>query len=284
VSKNNHEKWCLVNTPEQQTTLDVSSFCTTFIPKRERSPIDDFYSYSQDIIKLGKYEYLTANPILGRLLLLALVSGVEHYCRSILSGIIKHCPIARKHAFKLPISLYAVEYYGLDDIGFGLLEGVSFAESDVIKKQTERLTGIKIKGGTSVATTLVDFEKICQFRHAGTHSRGQLSARNLREIGFSADTDKTTRFALSVSSDEFQNTAQICHNCVQAYNRYLFRELIHRWLGEQILTGDWDTDGEKFSNLFKLFKSEIDNVAFSSPQEAYQDLKPAILDSLAHKL
>lgn len=105
-----------------------------------------------------------------------------------------------------------------------------------------------------------------------------MSARNLREIGFAAD---KTRFALSISSDEFQNTAQICHNCVQAYNRYLYRELIQRWLGHHILTGDWDTDSEKFSNLFKLFKSEIDNVALSSPQEAYQDLKPAILDSLA---
>jgi hypothetical protein len=145
VSKHD-EKWCLVNTLEQQTTsLDVSSFCTV-ASESESSPIDDFYSYSQDIIKLGKYEYLATNPILGRLLLLALVSGVELYCRSILSGIIKHCPIAKKHAFKLPISLYAVEYYGLDEIGFGLLEGVSFAESDVIKKQTERLTGIKIKG------------------------------------------------------------------------------------------------------------------------------------------
>ena len=57
-----------------------------------------------------------------------------------------------------------LEYYGLKEIGLGLLEGVSFAESDTIKKQTERLTGIKIKGGTSVTTTLIDFEKICQFR------------------------------------------------------------------------------------------------------------------------
>jgi len=280
VSKHN-EKWCLVNTPEQQTThFEVSSFCIQ-APESEPSPIDDFYSYSQDIIKLGKHDQLTNNPLLGRLLLQALMSGVELYFRSILSGIIKHCPLARKHAFDLPISLYAVEYYGLEEIGLGLLEGVSFAESDAIKKQTERLTGIKIKGGTSVATTLIDFEKICQFRHAATHSRGQLSARNLRKLGFSAD---KTRFALSVSSDAFQNTAQICHNCVQAYNRYLYRELIQRWLGHSILTGNWETDGDKFSNLFKLFKSEIDNVALSSPQEAYQDLKPAILDSLAHKL
>ncbi|HID99081.1 MAG TPA: hypothetical protein EYP59_02175 [Thiotrichaceae bacterium] len=127
------EKWCLVNTPEQQTThFDVSSFCIQ-APESEPSPIDDFYSYSQDIIKLGKHDQLTNNPLLGRLLLQALMSGVELYFRSILSGIIKHCP---------------------------------------------RLTGIKIKGGTSVATTLIDFEKICQFRHAATHSRGQLSARN----------------------------------------------------------------------------------------------------------
>jgi len=100
-----------------------------------------------------------------------------------------------------------------------------------------------------------------------------LSARNLREIGLSTD---KTRFALSVSSNELQNTAQICHNCVQAYNRYLYRELIQRWLGHHIFTGDWDTDSEKFSNLFNLFRSEIDNVA----QEAYQNLKPAILNSL----
>jgi len=280
VSKQN-EKWCLVNALEQQIThFEVSSFCTA-ASASEPSPIDDFYNYSQDITKLGKHEQLTENPILGRLLLLAFVSGVELYFRSILSGMIKCCPIAKKHAFEQPISLYAVEYYGLEEIGLGLLEGVSFAESNVIKKQTERLTGIKIKEGTSVATALTDFEKICQFRHAAAHSRGQLSARNLREIGLFAE---KTRFALSVSVYEFQNTTQICHNCVQAYNRYLYREVIQRWLGHHILTGDWDTDNEKFSRLFKLFKSEIDGVALSSPQEAYQDLKPAILDSLAKKL
>jgi len=47
------------------------------------------------------------------------------------------------------------------------------------------------------------------------------------------------------------------------------------------LTGNWETDSDKFSNLFKLFKSEIDNVALGSPQDAYLGLKPAILNSLA---
>ena len=112
----NNNKWCIVNTPEQQgTAFDVSSFCTS-MSESEPSPIDDFYTYSRDIIKLGSPSRLTENPILGRLLLLALVSGVELYFRSILSGIIKHCPIARKHAFKQQISLENVEYYGFDEI------------------------------------------------------------------------------------------------------------------------------------------------------------------------
>lgn len=275
----NDKKWCLVNTLEKQeeTAFDVSSFCTS-MSESEPSPIDDFYSYSGDIIKLGSPSQLIKNPILGRLLLLALVSGVELYFRSILSGIIKHCPIARKHAFKQQISLENVEYYGFDEIGFGLLEGVSFTSSGNIKKETRRLTDIELKNVTSsVWVSLLDFDKICQFRHATAHSRGQLSARNLRELGISVD---RTRSALSVSLKEFQNAAQICHNCVQAYNRYMYRVLIERWLGHHILIGEWDTDSEKFSNLFKLFKSEIDNVAFNLPKEAYMDLMPTILDSL----
>jgi hypothetical protein len=245
----------------------------------EPSPIDDFYRYSRDIVKLGSPSQLTENPILGRLLLLALVSGVELYFRSILSGIIKHCPIARKHAFKQQISLENVEYYGFDEIGLGLLEGVSLADSGSIKKETKRLTGIELKNGkSSVWISLLDFDKICQFRHATAHSRGQLSARNLRELGISVD--RRTRYVLSVSLKEFQNAAQICHNCVQAYNRYMYRKLIERWLGNHILIGKWKTDSKKFSNLFKLFKSEIDNVAFNLPKEAYMDLMPTILDSL----
>jgi hypothetical protein len=273
----NDKKW-LVNTLEEETAFDASSFCTS-MSESEPNPIDDFYSYSRDIIKLGSPSQLTENPILGRLLLLALVSGVELYFRSILSGIIKHCPIARKHAFKQQISLENVEYYGFDEIGLGLLEGVSLADSGSIKKETKRLTGIELKNGkSSVWISLLDFDKICQFRHATAHSRGQLSARNLRELGISVD--RTNRSALSVSLKEFQNAAQICHNCVQAYNRYMYRKFIERWLGNHILTSEWDTDSKKFSNLFKLFKSEIDNVAFNLPKEAYMGLMPAILNSL----
>ncbi len=277
----NNNKWCIVNTPEQQgTAFDVSSFCTS-MSESEPSPIDDFYTYSKDIIKLGSPSRLTENPILGRLLLLALVSGVELYFRSILSGMIKHCPIARKHAFKQQISLENVEYYGFDEIGLGLLEGVSLADSGTIKKETKRLTDIGLKDVTSsVWVSLLDFDKICQFRHATAHSRGQLSARNLRELGISVDKTDKTRSALSVSIKEFQNAAQICHNCIQAYNRYMYRALIERWLGHHILIGEWDSDSEKMSNLFKLFKSEIDNVALNSPKEAYMDLKPTILNSL----
>jgi len=277
------DRWKEINEPEDQITpFDAQQFCTQLTETEGLyNPIDDFYDYAATIITLGKPEFLIQNPILGRLLLLALVSGVELYFRSILAGMIRVCPLIHNRASELPISLYALEYYGLNDIGLGFLEGISLADSSTIIKQTERLTDIKIKKHSSVETAIADFGKICQFRHASAHSRGQLSARNLRELALSTDENK---IMLMLNFDEFQNCALICHNCVKAYNRYMYEKIVERWIAKHILTGHWAEDSEKFAALFTLFKSRKDNLGFNTAEDTYADLKPSIIDAITRNI
>lgn len=272
----NSREWHRLNLPEQSVDFQVTGFCAE-ASVIDVSPIDDFYGYSLEIIKLGAPEALGNVPVVGRLLLLGLVSGVELYFRSILSGTVAICPIARRHARHLPVSLSAVDHYGSKRIELGLLENISLAGREEIIKQTKRLTGIDIKPGSSVYKAISDFGALCHFRHAAVHSRGELSAQNLHEIGVDLS---GTHAALQVSFRDFQTVAQLCYNCVQSYNTTIFQAVVERWVGHSELCGDWSKDKQKFSPLFNLFKSKRDKTGPRNAYDAYRLLRRIIANTL----
>ena len=58
------------------------------------SPIDSFYSYIGSLVPLGKEEKPKASDVLGKVLMLGIVSATEHYFRAVLAGSIRVCPFA----------------------------------------------------------------------------------------------------------------------------------------------------------------------------------------------
>src|SRR5439155_1081418 len=102
-------------------------------------------------LTLGDQAALVASPTLGRLLVLGLVSGVELYFRAILTGLLRCCPICRGHAADQVIPFGAIDYYGSDEVEWGLFDAMSLAGATEIRTRTQRLLAIDVRPGTSVS-------------------------------------------------------------------------------------------------------------------------------------
>jgi hypothetical protein len=270
------KSWIEISAPEQALEISIRGLCCERT-EIDASPIDDFYEYISLLIPIGTIDQLAANNALGRALLLGIVSGTELYFRSILSTLINVCPVARNHASSQQLSLGAVDYYRLH-LGFGLLENVSIAGSGEIYKQTRRITGIELPKGSSVQQAVLEFEKLCELRHAATHSRGDLGHQNVRDLGLE---HRGKRFALQVNLQGLHEATGVCQNLVRAYNRFLYRQTIERWIAERVLYSQWSRDGKKFLALHQLFKSTRDHVGPDSAREAYTLLQPTLKIALA---
>lgn len=275
----NTPDWVIVCAPEKSTPLDAGRFCITSRDD-QLCPIDDFISYLQLVIPLGEPKALDDNEVLGRVLLLGIVSGTEKYFRSLLSRLIVCCPISRQAAADQMLSLHALDYYGVGQIGLGLLENTSFAGSGEIAKATKKLTGIEWKEQDSVNEAISAFEALSHLRHAAIHARGELGPRNAKALRIIPK----GRQSLIVKFAELQHAADICLNAVRAYNRYMFQRVVERWIGQKRLTGDWKKDRSEYGKLLALFGSA--EVGCSGPRfaaYAYQKIQPMVKASLKPK-
>ena len=272
-------EWVEVCRSEQSTTFKVASFCADSRLVGQ-SPIDDLIGYLGSVLRLGTKELLADNDVLGRVLLLGLVSGAEMYFRSVLAKLISVCPLCRSCASSHMLSLAAVDYYGRDDLGFGLLENVSFATQGEVLKQTKKLTGIEWDQKSSVAEAISAFESLSHFRHAAVHARGELSPRNTQELGISG----AARKCLIIRFPELQEGANVCLNAARAYNRFMYQKVFERWIGHRLFSGEWNADRGRFRKVLALFRAHEDSLG--GPAYAfhlYTKLRPAIQSALKPK-
>lgn len=257
-------RWAQICEPESSATVSAPDFCVAF-KEPLHSPIDDYYYYVQDLMKLGDNASLAASETLGRLLLLGLVTGVERYFRSVLAGAIRVCPICRAHAGDQLVSFGAVDFYGPKSLEWALFDSSSLAGADEIRSRTKKLLNIELpKGASSIEAALSEFDKLCHLRHASVHSRGRLGRGNAAALGL-GNLGANTSVALTLPT--LHAAAATCHSTVRAYNKIIFRRVMERWIGADELTGQWRRDRERFSALFDLFYSRVDQVG---PPNAYQ--------------
>lgn len=267
--------WAEVCSAEQSLRIDFNALCGQ--PSGiDASPIDDFYEYVSSLIPVGTLAQLTTNPALGHTLLLVLVSGTELYFLRVLATLINLCSLCRQAAARQSLSLGAVDYYGRD-LGLGLLENISIAGSGEVKKQTLRIIGIDIPSNSSLDEAIREFERLCELRHAATHARGHLGHQNLRDLGIDSH---RKRLALTVGVEGLHVAASVCQNVVRAYNRFIYRKVIERWIGERLLSGRWPRDRARFSKVYFLFRSTRDDHGPPTAYRAYVALRPVIRRAL----
>lgn len=259
---------------ETSIALSVNDFCG-LSDAAGCSPIDDLIGYFRSVMPLGDRETLESNNVLGRVLLLGLVSGTETYFRSLLAKIVIRCPFCCSIAGSQMMSLASAQHYGAEDLGLGILERTSFSTSGELARATQKLTGINIDARSSVATAIEQFELLCHFRHAAVHARGELNPANLAAIGIGAVGSENH---LVVRLGHLHLAAEVCLNAARAYNRFLFKGIMNRWIEKRKLTGNWTTDKQQFSRMLSFFRSREDGYGGPAYTEwLYNQLRPAIV-------
>lgn len=242
--------WPLTCKREQTVTLKANNFCTRQVSTR-LSPIDELFRQFRNILPLGTPDALSNNDVLGRILLLGIVSGAETYFRTILASLLNLCPISRSHAAPQTLPFGALDYYDKDEIGLGLLEGISFATEGELLKATRKITRIEWDPQkSSVGVAISQFESLAQFRHAAVHASGRIGQRNMSAIGLSLASQ-----SLVVRFSELQHAAEVTVNAVRAYNQFMFQKIIERWVIQGQLTGDSAQDFALTKSLVRLFCS-----------------------------
>ncbi|MFX0594014.1 hypothetical protein [Melissospora conviva] len=268
--------WDDINGAPEPVLLDAAKCCVP--ASATGSPIDDFYETTAHILTLGDPDSLRSSPTLGRLLILGLVTGTEAYFRAILLGVMTTCPLIRESIADQQIPFGSVEFYGVKNMALGLLEGVSFASGAEIKKRTRSLTGITWADNTSLGVAVETFDRVCHMRHAAVHAQGVLNRGNARALGLA-----TTAGPLHVVIDmaNLHLAAKACNSMVRAYNLFLYKSILQRWMASSLLTGTWQKDKKHFGGLFDLFCSRTDGIAPSTPYAAYRAFRPSIVRRLA---
>jgi hypothetical protein len=240
------------------------------------SPIDRYLDASRGLVVLAGQSLggapnapLAAHqPEVGRLLVLGIVAEVEMFFRGVLGELVAFCPVCIERIGDEPVPLRSVLNHGVERVGQGLFNDVSFASRRNVETQTARVSGLVIKGTTSLVRCLTDFEALCHVRHAATHSAGELGLHNRAELRLKPG----LRFSVAVNMQGFDAAAAACHNLVRAYNSSLYQHVVGRWIATQRIRKVWAADKELFGRLYHLFYSARDAVGPSTAYHAYQSL------------
>lgn len=224
------------------------------------SPLDTFYRASQDLLKVGTPPFLTANPEMGALLLVGIVSITENFFRDIFSRIIQLCPVARAASADQPVRLGSVVWHGGVDAERGAFEHLSFASADSLISTPKKFLDYSLR-----RTTVVDeFDKVCELRHGIVHSSSVLAGKNAIRLQLTA---AASPLRIVVGFGELQEAAAICTALVVSINRELFIEMARRWAKEWPHTPGWQSSQRhhRFKAVWRTFHSSVDELNGTIP-------------------
>ena len=219
----------------------------------KRSPIDDFYASRTEIIREGSSANLRRSPFLGPLLLVGLVSSTEYFIRRVIADCIDLCEMSRKTASRANLKLGSALWHGGEGISKGVMEHLSLADKDTIRKQIKDLLGYDIRPNSDSSAALIEFAKVCEFRHGIVHSSNRLPGMNAVNLGFTISGSGETP-TITIGVAELQDAASVCSTVVTSLNNELFELFAGRWAGGWVEKHD----AKKFSKLWEVFYSEFD--------------------------
>ncbi|MBC3762227.1 hypothetical protein ACUN7V_10375 [Quadrisphaera oryzae] len=120
---------------------------------------------------------------------------------------------------------------------------------------------------------LNSFDVVCHLRHSAVHARGIIGSNSRAELGLGAGTGLVR---LRLDFTLLQSVAGVCETLVRSYNRWIFSEIIGRWVDKALLNGTWKDDGALFWPLFDACRSGIDDNYPVWAFDAYSDVKEVL--------
>lgn len=250
--------------------IDTSKLFDLSYTDFERSPLDQFIKNTNalNLVWLSQ----TVSPELASIVLLGYISAVESYIRALIRGLINIDETCKIIVEAHQISFVAAMHHDKRILPEALLEEVSFASPDSIKKALTKFVGITncYDGADDLFN---EFEKISQLRHCCTHRFGKLGAKNAVALGFSTHRDCLEK-PMHLSKNDLEKTIELVRNFVKTLNNLVFRQVIERTavggkiklkdssVDAIILPWSWATQRDKkiFSKYYDLFATTTDSV------------------------
>jgi hypothetical protein len=221
------------------------------------APVDAFYTNFAAIVKAAEPAFLAQHPSIGPLMLVGCVSATENYVRDVLAQVIHICPTAQEHAAAQTVSLGTVLWHGGVIPERGVFDHLSFASADGIRQSCKKFLGYEIKKNSPLDAALVEFDNVCELRHAIVHAGAVVAGKNALRLEISA---REGLVEVRVGFDELQEAGGICSTLVAAMNSELFQLLAERWAIEWRKKKTWNPAkaDQRFLDVWKLFRSDID--------------------------
>lgn len=260
--------------PEEALDINFAALFEQSPLFTKANAISEYLTHTNELVRrLLRPEFKTDAEALA-LILLGVISSTEFYFRRALSTSLTLCPFCTVHTRQMTVPLVSYQYYRnqLDAVSFSALEHKSLAGAKEIKSEIARYTGFQIKGSSSAEKALDQFGKLCEVRHSAVHARGFLSS--LSACTLSLDVSSTRK--LRVSQSSVLDLVKVCHNAVRAVNRFLFTEILDRWIGQMYLTGVWNKDKKPFSALYASFVVTAEAKHGGNAAKAYKEVQAAI--------
>jgi hypothetical protein len=235
---------------------DIGNYVHSLSPF-SNSPIDRFYKSTRKFLQVGSQNFIAANPFIGPLLLVGIVSSTENYFRDLLSMVIHICPLCKKISADNSIKFGSVLWHKGINIERGALEHISFADHKNIKRQVKKFTGYQIKDNGPSDTVIEEYSKVCELRHGIVHSNLEFAGINAIKLEL---LNISSPSRIKVEYTELQECASVCTTLVASFNTEFFEEMAKRWAVEWPNSPSWDNQKAniKFREIWNLFHSSID--------------------------
>lgn len=244
------------------------------------APIDQYFHYSEGLIRHGNQQLLDTNSEIANLLFVGIISHTENYFRELFARLLHICPTSQHKSAGRDIKLGSAMWHQGGGIERGAFEAFSFASSENIIDTIRKYFDISIDSKSDSFALLAEFDQLCELRHAIVHSGNTMSGKNAIKLKLPR-TSNTLRVELNFIT--FQEVSSVCTSLVCSLNAELFRAFAIRWKDDwpkRVHGWNGSSQSRAFSSLWSLFNSQTDNqrrtvsLALSKEQCKAEILKP----------
>jgi hypothetical protein len=276
------------NHPARTIPVQWSNFLAPQPPAgQDLSAIDEFYTTHRGLNVLAGFasgEVLQKNlrPLMADQVLLGYVSATEQFLRRLMASTVRLCPHTRARVAAQQIPFSAIDYYHAEEIEHALMERVSFSEPGKVAAALSQRLGVQVLRSSSLERAILEFERLCQLRHALVHSRGVINSSNAQ--GFDLPASRS-QFTVSASEVELQAAAGVCIDLVREVNDATAKSVLWCWLREGTVTGRKRQDKARLTKYLATYSSTLDRTdGVEAPSlEFLVRSCSAVLDDLAQK-
>lgn len=207
-----------------------------------KSAIDEFYaSTNATLTKIDPAFLANYGDDIAGLLFVGLISSTENYFRDILGFILSTCPVAQAHAADEKVQLGSLLWAENELQNRAAFEFLPFSSAASVRSAVTKFCNYQIKKNGTFDLMLMEFDKLCELRHAIVHSAHIVAGKNAIKLNLKKSSQA---LKVRIRYPELQASGSVCTSLVQAANNELFEAIVTRWARDWRNLPSWQPSNE----------------------------------------